>query len=203
MQPVEVITDPAAAAAALDPVRSRLLAELHVPASATELADRVGLTRQKVNYHLRKLEDRGLVVQADTRRWGGLTERRLVASAAGYVVSPDALGGAAARPDTVRDRLSAAYLLALAGRLIREVGGMSVRAREQDERLPVFALDADVRFRSAAERAAFAQELTAATVRLVARYHDDSAPDGRTHRVLVGVHPAPADAPIGPPPEED
>ncbi len=80
---------------------------------------------------------------------------------------------------------------------------MSVRAREQDERLPVLALDADVRFRSAAERAAFAEELARATVRLVARYHDDTAPGGRLHRVLVGVHPIPADVPTGTPPEED
>ena len=61
--------------AAIDPIRARLLAELREPASATELAGRVGLTRQKVNYHLTKLEDQGLVVAADTRKWGGLTER--------------------------------------------------------------------------------------------------------------------------------
>ena len=94
MQTVEVIADGAAALAALDPIRARLLAELRGPASATELANRIGLTRQKVNYHLRKLEEQGLVVTAETRRWGGLTERRVVASAAGYLVSPAALGGA-------------------------------------------------------------------------------------------------------------
>ncbi|HEY0715610.1 MAG TPA: helix-turn-helix domain-containing protein, partial [Polyangia bacterium] len=52
MQDIEVIEDPAAAAVALDPVRSRLLAELSSPASAAGLAARVGLPRQKVHYHL-------------------------------------------------------------------------------------------------------------------------------------------------------
>ena len=61
MQDVEVIEDAEAAAAALDPVRARLLAELAVPASAAGLAARVGITRQKVNYHLRTLEAHGLV----------------------------------------------------------------------------------------------------------------------------------------------
>jgi hypothetical protein len=48
---IEVIADPTAAVAALDPVRTRPLAEPHEPASAATLAVRVGLTWQTVNYH--------------------------------------------------------------------------------------------------------------------------------------------------------
>ena len=146
MESVEVIADGATALAALDPIRSRLLAELRVPASATELARRVGLSRQQVNYHLRKLEDQGLVATVETRQWGGLTERKVVASAAGYVVSPAALGAAAAVPVRAGDRLSSQYLIALAGRLIREVGGMVARSHvAADQRqVQVLALDADV-----------------------------------------------------------
>jgi DNA-binding transcriptional ArsR family regulator len=204
MQAVEVIADGTAALAALDPMRARLLAELRVPASATELANRIGLTRQKVNYHLRKLEEQGLVVTAETRQWGGLTERRVVASAAGYLVSPAALGGAAAEPERAGDRLSSQYLIALAGRLLREVGGMvtSSRAATDNPPVPVLALDADVRFGSPADRAAFAEELADTVVRLVARYHNDAAPRGRWHRVLVGVHPVPADVLVGAPNKE-
>src|SRR5262245_38778735 len=99
MLDVEVIDDPAAAAVALEPVRSRLLSELAQPASAAILATRVGLARQKVNYHLRALEAHGLVRLAEERKWGGLTERLLVATAASYVVSPGALGPVAANPD--------------------------------------------------------------------------------------------------------
>src|ERR671915_841338 len=112
MLDVEVIEDPAAAAVALAPVRARLLAELAEPASAATLAARVGLARQKVNYHLRTLEAHGLVEVAGKRRWGGLTERLLVATAASYVVSPGALGDAAVDPGRARDRLSAQYLVA-------------------------------------------------------------------------------------------
>src|SRR5918998_1309960 len=97
---VEVIEDPAAAAVALEPARSRLLWKLAEPASAATLAARLGIARQKVNYHLRALESHGLVKVAEERRWGGLTERLLVASAAAYVVSPTALGAAAGDPAT-------------------------------------------------------------------------------------------------------
>ena len=75
MLDVEVIDDPAAAMTTLDPKRARLLAEMAEPISAATLAARVGLARQKVNYHLRALEKHGLVEEAEQRRWGGLTER--------------------------------------------------------------------------------------------------------------------------------
>ena len=88
MLDIQVIDDPAAATVAMEPMRSRLLSELAEPASAATLATRVGLTRQKVNYHLNALEAYGLVRLAEKRKWGGLTERLLVATAASYVVSP-------------------------------------------------------------------------------------------------------------------
>lgn len=186
---VEVIEDPAAATVALDPIRSRLLAELAEPASAAALATRVGIARQKVNYHLRALEAHGLVRVAEERRWGGLTERLLVATAASYVVSPGALGPVAADPGREADHLSAGYLIALAARIVREVGALVRRAREVDKRLPTLSLDAEVRFRSAADRAAFSHELANAVTTLVARYHDESAPGGRAHRLVVVAHP--------------
>src|SRR5438477_7119666 len=91
MLDIQVIDDPAAATVALEPMRSRLLSELVAPASAATLATRIGLARQKVNYHLHTLEAHGLVRLAQERKWGGLTERTLVATAASYVVSPSAL----------------------------------------------------------------------------------------------------------------
>jgi len=196
MLDVEVIADPAAATVALDPVRSRLLAELNEPASAAALAARLGIPRQKINYHLRALEAHGLVRVASTRTWGGLTERLLVATATSYVVSPGAMGPAATDPARTKDRLSASYLIALAARAIREVGDLLRRSREADRRLATLSIDAEVRFRSPAERAAFADELTRAVTGLVARYHDASAPNGRPHRLIVVAHPLPPnDAP--------
>jgi len=46
-------------------------------------------------------------------------------------------------------------------------------------------------FRSAAERAQFSSELTAAIAQLAARYHDASAPGGRSHRLVLVAHPLP------------
>ena len=194
MLDLRVIDDPASATVALDPVRSRLLSELRTPASAATLAGRMGLPRQKVNYHLRTLEAHGLVRVDSKKRWGGLTERRLVATASSYVVSPGALGPVAADPAREMDRLSASYLVALAARVIREVGQLLRKSEELDKRLATLSIDTEVRFRSAEDRAAFSSELTAAVAALVARYHDDAAPNGRRHRLMIGAYPMPGEA---------
>src|SRR5260221_81325 len=173
MLDIQVIDDPAAAAVALEPMRKRLLSELTAPASAATLATRVGLARQKVNYHLRALETHGLVRLAQERKWGGLTERLLVATAASYVVSPSALGPVAVDPNREVDRLSASYLIALGARLVREVGGLVRRANASGERLATLAVDTKVRFRSPTDRAAFSHELAGAITKLVSKYHDE------------------------------
>jgi DNA-binding transcriptional ArsR family regulator len=191
MLDVEVIESPAAACVALDPVRARLLAELAEPGSAATLAPRVGLTRQKVNYHLRALEAHGLVSLVEERRWGGLTERVLQATAASYVVSPGALGSAATDPARTQDRLSARYVIALAARVVREVAALTRRAEASEQRLATLALDSEIRFRSAADRAAFTEDLTAAVTSLVSRYDDEAAPGARPYRLVVVAHPLP------------
>jgi len=188
---IQVIHDPAAATVALDPMRSRLLSELAAPASAATLATRVGLARQKVNYHLNTLEAHGLVRLAEERKWGGLTERLLVATAASYVVSPSALGPVAMDPNREVDRLSAGYLIALGARIVREVADLVRRAKEARKRLATLAVDTEVRFRSPADRAAFSAELAGAITKLVSKYHDESAPGGRAHRLVIVAHPLP------------
>src|SRR6185436_15737399 len=143
--------------------------------SAAGLAARVGIARQKVNYHLKALEAHGLVELSEERRHGGITERVLQASAVSYVVSPAAVSASAADPDANADHLSAGYLVALAR-----------RAGASGTRLPTLTIDTQIGFRSAADRAAFADDLTAAVLDLAARYHHD---DGRPHRLVVAAHP--------------
>jgi DNA-binding transcriptional ArsR family regulator len=190
MLDVTVIENAAAAEASLDPVRSRLLAELAIPATATTLAARVGLPRQQVNYHLRTLERHGLIELIEERRRGNMTERLMQATAASYVISPTALAAVQPDPERAPDRLSAFWMLALAARLVRDVGSLLVGGRKTGKRIATFALDGEVRFASAADRSAFAEELSHAVASLVAKYHDDTAAGGRSHRIVVAIHPS-------------
>jgi DNA-binding transcriptional ArsR family regulator len=187
---VAVIEDPAVAEVSLDPVRARLLAELVEPGSAASLAGRVGLPRQKVNYHLRALERHGLVELVEERRKGNMTERILRATASSYVISPVALAAVAPDPARSPDRLSARWLLALAARLVKDVGQLITGADKAKKRVATFAIEGEVRFASAADRAAFAEDLAATVTTLISRYHDETAEGGRNHRLVVAVHPS-------------
>ncbi|MFE2432994.1 ArsR/SmtB family transcription factor [Streptomyces sp. NPDC059373] len=190
MLDVTVIDDPAAAEASLDPIRARLLAALAQPGSASTLAATSGLSRQKANYHLKALERHGLVELVEERRKGNCTERVLRATAASYVISPAALPQVAPDPSRSPDQLSARWLLSLAARLVQEVGQLIVGATAAKRKLATYAIDSEVRFASAADRAAFAAELTDAVGGLVAKYHDGSAESGRKHRLVVALHPS-------------
>jgi DNA-binding transcriptional ArsR family regulator len=186
---VAVIDDPATAAVSLDPIRTRLLAELSEPGSASTLGARLGLARQKVNYHLRALERAGLIELYEERRRGNMTERVMRSTASAYVISPAALAAVAPDPGRSPDQLSAMWLVALAARLVREVGELMRGARRARRPLATFGIDAEVRFASAAERAAFAAELSQSIEDLVAKYHDEFAAGGRRHRLVVALHP--------------
>lgn len=198
MLDIAVIEEPAAAEASLDPIRSRILAALAEPGSATMLAVRLGLPRQKVNYHLKELERHALVELHEERRKGSITERVYRATAASYVISPSALAAVSPDPSRSPDQLSARWLLALGARLVQEVGALLTGASRARKQVATFGIDAEVRFASAADRTAFADELAQAVTALVGRYHDEFAPAGRTHRVVVGLHQIPA-APSGVP----
>lgn len=190
MLDVTVIDDPAAAEAALDPLRGRLLAALTAgPASASALAPQVGLTRQQATYHLRTLEKHGLVELDEERLHGGLTERLYRATGASYLISPAALADVAPDPGRMPEQRSAQWLLALAGQLVRDVGTLLSRSRAAGKPLATFALDGEIAFAGAADRAAFVGELTAAVDRLVAAYHHPTR-GARAHRLVVALHPS-------------
>ena len=179
---VAVIEDPAAAEASLDPIRARLLAELAEPGSATMLAARVGLPRQKVNYHLRDAgaaragrAGRG-AAQGQRHRAGDAGDRRVLRDLPGRA----GRGRSPTRPASP-DRLSARWLLALrrpAGprRRRRCITG-AARARQAASR----------RSRSTA-RCGSPRPPTGrrsprswphAVTALVSKYHDESRPGGR------------------------
>lgn len=186
---LSVIQDPARAAALLDPLRLRLLERLRQPDSASGLARRLRLPRQKINYHLRELEKQRLVELVEERRKGNCIERVVRATALSYVIDPASLGRLAADPSQVQDRFSSAYLVAVAARAIRDLAVLRARAEKAARRLATFTLQTQVRFASARDRNAFAEELANAVARLAAKYHEEKAPGGRRFSFFLGAYP--------------
>lgn len=189
MDEIAVIDDPRAAEVALNPVRARMLAELAETGSASSLAARLGLTRQQANYHLHALEEHGLVELVEERRKRNMTERVMRATAGSYVISPAALSVIAPDPDRAPDQLSARWLLALASRMVQELGALIGRSRAAKQPLATFGMDAELSFATARDRAEFVTQLLETVERLVAAHTSGGLPDARKHRLIVALHP--------------
>jgi DNA-binding transcriptional ArsR family regulator len=184
---------PRAAALLEHPLRLAILREAGEPRSATEIAARLGQSRQKVHYHVGRLRQAGYLALAGRRRRRGLVEQRVVASARRYVLAPDVLGALGAEPTAVADTTSAEYVMALAAGIQRDLARVTAPGR----RVATIALAADVRFTSAAQRVRFGRALERAVRGVVARHAAPQdapagrAAPGRPFRLVVACHPVP------------
>jgi DNA-binding transcriptional ArsR family regulator len=192
-QSLQVVQDPEQAELVMHPTRRRLLSLLAEPNSAAGVAEQLGMPRQKVNYHVRELEEAGLAELVEERKKGNCVERVVQASAASYVIGPQSLGPLASSPEKVNDRYSLEYLIAVGERLIGELAALLPQAREGPGAVPTLSVETRVAFQSVEERAAFARDLTNEIARLISRYHREDAPSGEAFRLILAVHPAPAE----------
>jgi hypothetical protein len=186
----------AAAALVAHPLRPRLVALAREPASATELAGRVGLSRQRVNYHVRQLARSGLLRRAGQVRKRNLIEQRYQATARAYVLAPEILGPLAATGHTADDAFSAARLVALAVEAQVDVSHAVHQAAAKGQRLATLSIASDIRFTTAGERQAFTDALLAAVTDVVGRfsspYHTvaGNPGSGRPFKLFVACYPA-------------
>ncbi|HEX4438438.1 MAG TPA: helix-turn-helix domain-containing protein [Thermoanaerobaculia bacterium] len=197
---VEVVESRQAAGALLEPLRARILAAAREPASATEIARRLGLPRQRVHYHVRELERARLLRPAGRRRRRNLIERRFIATARSYVLAPALLGPLAADWRAVADTGSAAYLLALIEQVRDDLAAEAaeanaVAADASGGRPATVSLKAQFRLESEAQKAAFAAALREALVAAIARgtspdrRADGKAGAGQRHRLVLACYP--------------
>ena len=187
---VQVIQDVQTAAVLFSPARLQILQQLTEPDSAAGIARRMGLPRQQVSYHMRELEQAGLVELVEERRKGNCLERLVRCAARSYLISPDALGKLGTTREQQSDRFSLGYLVSLAARAIRDLAVVYGRAAKAGKRISTMALEVEVRFASAQARHDFAEELAREVARLAKKYHDEAAPGGRRFRFFGGVYPA-------------
>lgn len=188
---LRVVSEQSTALTMLNSTRLTVLQALVEPDSAAGLARRLGVPRQRLNYHLRQLETAGLVELVEERRRGNCTERVFRATARGYVVDPAVLGQHEVDPPADGDRLSATYLVSVLARGVRELARLRRLAADKGKQLPTMTVDTEIAFGSAAAQARFADDLRDAVSELVARHHDETSARRRRFRLVVGSYPVP------------
>ncbi len=179
-----VLSDRKKVLAALPALRTEILDRLQEPGSASSLARDLGLPRQKVNYHLRQLEEHGLVRLVAEKPRRGLTERLFVATAQRVLIDPELLNKAA-MPADPNGSYAAEKLAATAARTVHEIGRLMNAAAESEQRLATFTLDSEMTFATPGDLREFVAELGS----LIARFDKPAAASGRRHRFVAMSHP--------------
>lgn len=188
---LEPVTDQDRAAILMQPLRVEILKQAQQPASASEIARQLDMPRQKINYHLKALEDAGFLRLFEERMKRNMVERLYVASARAYLISPSILGSLNPHFHHLKDRFSAGYLLALAGQTISDLTYMVEMAADRGQRLSTLSIVSDIRFENADQRTQFTQELQNAIAEVIDRYTSPDDSSGRPYRLILGVYPTP------------
>ncbi len=134
---IGAVRDAGSAYSLLHPIRRRILESLREPDSASGLARRLHMPRQVLNYHVKEMARARLLRPAGRRKRRAFFEQCYVASAVGYVLSPQILGELSAKPGAARDRFSATFLMGLASQIQSEVGDAMERAEQEGKRVSI------------------------------------------------------------------
>jgi len=200
---LEVVQDREAARCLLHPVRLRIVEHLVGPDSASGVARRLKLPRQRVNYHLRELERHGLVRLVQEETHGAGTERRLQAQARAYALGPRLLGRLSADRSLSGEETPEARILRALTRAIRELaaagaGASADEGKGTNTRVDeAVAVEVDVVVADAEAMRDFTQDLQRAVELLSERYRTVTGP---SCHVVLAAHPAAPFAASLPPP---
>jgi len=187
MENIFLIQSPQQAKAIFKPIRLEILQLLNQPHTCTELAEVLNTSPQKIYYHIKILQDSGLVKKVREERVRGIMEGYYQASAASYMLSPgmvEKLGGA----EMAKQQLSLANLLNLIQQMQAEITVLS----QLKEEIPSIGLSAQISLNSPADRSAFHAELQECIQKLAEKYgaRQDSPPHPKdVYRLILACYP--------------
>lgn len=151
MQEVLYIEDVDQAAALLKPQRIEMLKLMDHPRTCLELSKVFGETPQKIYYHIKALQNAGLVEQVGERRVRGTVEGSYQARARSYWLASELIGqiGGAS---IAQDQASLRHLLSLTEEMRGDIGHL---AQQVGREIPSLGLSLHVELDDEARRAEF------------------------------------------------
>lgn len=182
-----VVRSPEQAAALLNPLRAEILAHTREPASAAEVARKIGDSPQRINYHLKALEKVGLVRRVGARQVRNLVEVLYQAIAKSFLLS-EAVGLDSWAAERIKEQGSLAHLITLSERIRRDAL-LLMEQSETEREIPSASLQMKVHLDSEERRNAFLRDYAAMLEELVSRYGAAEDRDENAFRVAAVIYP--------------
>jgi DNA-binding transcriptional ArsR family regulator len=192
MQEVLYIEDVDQAAALLKPQRIEMLKLMDHPRTCLELGNIFGETPQKINYHIKALQNAGLVEQVGERRVRGTVESSYQARARSYWLASDLVGqiGGAA---IAQDQASLRHLLSLTEEMRGDIGHL---AQQVGREIPSLGLSLHVELDDESRRADFMADVQQMAQILARKYgatagedENDAQPSRPRFRLVLACYP--------------
>ena len=192
MQDILYIESVEQAVTLLHPLRMDLLQRMDEPRTCPELAEMFDSTPQKIYYHVKALQNAGLIEKVEERRVRGVVEGYYQAKARSYWLAPHLVGqiggGRAAQ-----DQSSLRILLNLAEEIHDDVGRLGQQS-EAGSNVPSLGLSAHIYLPDGERRAAFLADVQEVFQGLAAKYGippDDADTDliGKAFRLILACYP--------------
>lgn len=172
------------------PFRRQLLDELReTPASASHIARRHDMSRQRVGYHMRELVKAGYLEVVEERQQRGLKEQLYRVRSFAYVHATVHATESIDDDRHQQDRFAWATLLNLMAKGLWDLIKIRRLADARRQRVATLAMETRLRFRNPSERKAFTEELIQAVNAVSEKYQVPDEEDGRDFRLLVGAYP--------------
>lgn len=190
MQEVLYIEDVDQAAALLKPQRIEMLKLMDRPRTCPELGKILGETPQKVYYHVKALQNAGLIEQVGERRVRGTVEGSYQARARSYWLASDLIGqiGGAA---IAQDQVSLRHLLSLTEEMRGDIGHL---AQQVGKEIPSLGLSLHVELDDESRRADFMADVQHMAQVLAHKYgatadDGDEQPPKPLFRLVLACYP--------------
>lgn len=167
MQDVHLIERAEEAGELLKPIRISILSRLAEPRTCPEIARQLGVTTQKVNYHMNVLRQAGLVQLVEERRNRGTIEGVYQAAARSFWFSPRLVADLGGR-STASDEAGLAYLLQLIEELQVDIGRLAEKTSAGQ--IPSVAFDGRIELADPEQRGAFLKDLKEAVENIARKY---------------------------------
>jgi DNA-binding transcriptional ArsR family regulator len=187
MEDIFLINSPQQAKAIFKPIRLEILQLLGEARTCGDLAEGFNTSPQKIYYHIKILQEAGLVKKVREERVRGIMEGYYQASAASYMLSPgmvQQLGGA----EQAKQQLSLANLLNLTAQMQAEIAALS----QSEEEIPTIGLSAQIALSDPADRSAFMAELQESIQSLAEKYGARQKPPPHPeeiYRLVLACYP--------------
>lgn len=193
MQDVFYIEDMAQAISLLKPVRIEILRQMDEPCTCPELADYFDESPQKIYYHVKALEQAGLVEKVDEKRVRGTVEGYYQARARAYWLAPHLVGKVGQEPLST-DEKSLQVLLRLAEDVHDDIGKLANHAQTGQD-VPSLSLSAHIHLPDKDKRAEFLEEVAMLFQSLARKYGtlpmDAVLENDEGYRLVLACYPQP------------